>query len=252
MLAVAVSAMCAAVPISEASAKRSFGARALERPMRGADVRTLQQLLTTWGIPLTADGQFGRRTKGAVRTWERANGRRVNGRLGRREARMLQLGVERGERAPGYAPPTDTTPVAPSAPGERATIGPDGLAIAPASAPAAVTAMIAAGNKIHAMPYKYGGGHGRWNDTGYDCSGSMSYVFHAAGMLDHALDSTGFMSWGESGKGAWVTNYANSGHSFMVIAGLRFDTSGRSDDGSRWDTEMRSSAGYTVRHPAGL
>jgi hypothetical protein len=252
MLAVAASAMCAAVPISEASAKRSFGARALERPMSGADVRTLQQLLTTWGIRLTADGQFGRQTKGAVRTWERANGRRVNGRLGRREARMLQLAVERGERAPGYAPPTDTTLAAPAAPGEKATIGPDGLAIAPASAPAAVTAMIAAGNKIHAMPYKYGGGHGRWNDTGYDCSGSMSYVFHAAGMLDHALDSTGFMSWGESGKGAWVTNYANSGHSFMVIAGLRFDTSGRSDDGSRWDTEMRSSAGYTVRHPAGL
>ena len=83
MLAVAVSAMCAAVPISEASAKRSFGARALERPMSGADVRTLQQLLTTWGIRLTADGQFGRQTKGAVRTWERANGRPVHGRLGR-------------------------------------------------------------------------------------------------------------------------------------------------------------------------
>jgi Putative peptidoglycan binding domain len=252
MLAVAVSAMCAAVPISEASAKRSFGTRPLERPMRGADVRTLQQLLTTWGVPLTVDGQFGRRTKGAVRTWERANGRRVNGRLGRREARMLQLAVERGERAPGFTPPTDTTPAAPAAPGETATIGPDGLAIAPASAPAAVKAMIAAGNKIHAMPYKYGGGHGRWNDSGYDCSGSMSYVFHAAGLLDQALDSTGFMSWGESGKGTWVTNYANSGHSFMVIAGLRFDTSGRADDGSRWDAEMRSSAGYTVRHPSGL
>ncbi len=251
MLAVAVSAMCAAVPISEAAANRSFGARALERPMSGADVRTLQQLLTTWGIRLTADGQFGRQTKGAVRTWERANGRRVNGRLGRREARMLQLAVERGERAPGYAPPTDTTLAAPAT-GEKATIGPDGLAIAPASAPAAVRAMIAAGNKIHAMPYKYGGGHGRWNDTGYDCSGSMSYVFHAAGMLDRALDSTGFMSWGQSGKGAWVTNYANPGHSFMVIAGLRFDTSGRSDDGSRWDVEMRSASGYTVRHPAGL
>ena len=250
MLAVAVSAMCAAVPISEASAKRSFGARPLERPMRGADVRTLQQLLVTWGIPLTADGQFGRQTKGAVRTWERANRRRVDGSLGRREARMLQLAVERGERAPGYTAPTDTTLAAP--PAEKATIGPDGLAIAPASAPAEVKAIIAAGNRIHAKPYKYGGGHGRWNDSGYDCSGSMSYVFHAAGLLDEALDSTGFMRWGESGKGAWVTNYANSGHSFMVVAGLRYDTSGRSDDGSRWDAEMRSTSSYTVRHPAGL
>ena len=112
--------------------------------------------------------------------------------------------------------------------------------------------MIAAGNRIHDKPYKYGGGHGTWNDSGYDCSGSMSYVYHAAGLLDEALDSTGFMRWGESGKGQWVTNYANSGHSYMVIAGLRFDTSGRSDDGSRWDAEMRSSSGYTVRHPAGL
>jgi len=247
MLAVALCAVCVAVPISEASAKRSFGSRALERPMRGADVRMLQQLLTEWGVPLTADGQFGRQTKRGVRTWERASGRPANGRMGRREAGMLQLAVERGERLDD----ADDT-AASEGPGETATIGPDGLAIAPASAPEEVKAMIAAGNRIHDKPYKYGGGHGRWNDTGYDCSGSMSYVFHAAGLLDTALDSSGYMRWGERGKGAWVTNYANSGHSFMVIAGLRFDTSGRADDGSRWDAEMRSTSGYTVRHPAGL
>jgi cell wall-associated NlpC family hydrolase len=242
-----VSAMCVALPVSEAAAKRGYGTRALERPMSGADVRTLQQLLTTWGVPLAADGQFGPRTQHGVMTWERANGRRANGRVGRREARLLQLAVERGERRPVAAP----APTA-AAPAETATIGPDGLAIAPASAPPAVKAMIAAGNRIHDKPYKYGGGHGRWNDTGYDCSGSMSYVFHAAGLLDQALDSTGFMSWGDAGKGQWVTNYANSGHSYMVIAGLRFDTSGRAGDGSRWDAAMRSSAGYTVRHPEGL
>src|SRR5918992_3497062 len=112
--------------------------------------------------------------------------------------------------------------------------------------------MIAAGNAIHDKPYKYGGGHGQWNDSGYDCSGSMSYVYYKAGMLDQALDSTGFMSWGEAGKGAWVTTYANSGHSYMVVAGLRFDTSGRAEDGSRWHTDMRSARGYTVRHPEGL
>ena len=249
--ALAVTAMCVAVPITEASATRSFGSRPLEKPMRGADVRTLQQLLTEWGVALVADGEFGPQTKRAVKTWERANHRPANGRVSRAEARALQLAVERGERLPGTEV-TDTTSTAPTVAAEKATIGPDGLAIAPASAPAAVKTMIAAGNRIHDMPYKYGGGHGRWNDTGYDCSGSMSYVLHAAGLLDTALDSTGFMSWGQAGKGKWVTNYANPSHSYMVIAGLRFDTSGRADDGSRWDTEMRSSAGYTVRHPSGL
>ena len=251
-LALAVAAMCVvAVPISEASAQRSFGSRALERPMRGADVRALQQLLAAWGTPLAADGQFGRETRRAVRKWERARGGRVDGRVGRREARALKLAVERGERMPAPVAPTPPT-VAAEGPGATATIGPDGLAVAPAAAPAAVKAMIAAGNRIHDKPYKYGGGHAKWNDSGYDCSGSMSFVLHAAGLLSRALDSTGFMRWGEAGKGQWVTNYANPGHSYMVIAGLRFDTSGTSSDGSRWDTAMRSSRGYTVRHPAGL
>jgi hypothetical protein len=80
----------------------------------------------------------------------------------------------------------------------------------------------------------------------------MSYVLHAAGLLDQALDSTGFMRWGEAGRGTWVTNYANPSHSYMVIAGLRFDTSGRASEGSRWHAEMRSSSGDTVRHPVGL
>jgi cell wall-associated NlpC family hydrolase len=247
LLALAVAAMCVAIPISEASAQRSFGSRALERPMRGADVRALQQLLAAWGTPLAADGQFGRQTRRAVRKWERVRGRRVDGRVSRREARALKLAVERGERMPAPA----SSPAA-TVPGTTARIGPDGLAVAPAAAPPAVKAMIAAGNRIHDKPYKYGGGHARWNDSGYDCSGSMSYVLHAAGLLDQALDSTGFMRWGEAGKGQWVTNYANPDHGYMVIAGLRFDTSGRSDDGSRWDTAMRSSRGYTVRHPAGL
>jgi hypothetical protein len=247
----AVSAVCVAVPISEAAAKRSFGSRALERPMRGADVRTLQQLLTDWGLPTAVDGVYGRHTTLRVRSWERNSDRRVNGRMSRRNQRALQRSVARGETLPGYAPEPEV-PAAPPVPGETATIGPDGLAIAPASAPEAVQAMIDAGNRIHDKPYKYGGGHGRWNDTGYDCSGSMSYVLHAAGLLDTALDSTGFMRWGEAGAGQWVTNYANPGHSYMVIAGLRFDTSGRAGDGSRWDTEMRSAKGYTVRHPEGL
>ena len=244
--------MCALISIAETAqaAPRSFGSRPLAKPMRGPDVRVLQQLLTRWGLPTAVDGQFGRHTKLRVRSWERNSARRIDGRVSRADAAALRAAVERGERLPGSEDESDLTTQA--APTERATIGPDGLAIAPASAPEEVQAIIAAGNEIHDKPYKYGGGHGRWKDTGYDCSGSMSYAFHGAGMLDQALDSTGFMSWGEPGKGEWVTTYANSGHSYMIVAGLRFDTSGRADDGSRWHTDVRSASGYTVRHPAGL
>jgi Putative peptidoglycan binding domain len=246
----AVAAICVVTPVTEAAAKRSLGSRSLARPMKGADVRELQRLLTAWGLPLQADGVFGRRTTRAVRSWERASARRVDGRVSRRDARALRLAVERGERLPGSEP--DTTAAAPSAPGDMATLARDGTAIAPASAPEAVKEIIAAGNEIHDLPYKYGGGHGSWDDTGYDCSGSMSYALHGAGLLDEALDSTGFMRWGEAGAGEWVTTYANSGHSYMVVAGLRFDTSGRAEDNSRWHASMRSARGYTVRHPAGL
>jgi cell wall-associated NlpC family hydrolase len=249
-LAVAVVAMCVLIPISEAAAARSFGTRPLAKPMRGADVKELQRLLTAYGLPTAADGRFGRQTKRTVRTWERGGGRRADGRASVAEQVSLQGAVARGETldATGGAAPAP----APAAPGEVATIGPDGRAVAPASAPEEVKAIIAAGNEIHAKPYRYGGGHGRWRDSGYDCSGSMSYAFHGAGMLDMALDSTGFMRWGEAGKGTWVTTYANAGHSFMVVAGLRFDTSGASGAGSRWQTDMRSARGYTVRHPEGL
>jgi len=128
----------------------------------------------------------------------------------------------------------------------------DGLAVAPASAPDEVKAIIEAGNAIATKPYKYGGGHGRWNDSGYDCSGSISYVLHAAGLLDRALDSTDFMSWGERGRGTWVTIRTNPSHAYMIVAGLRFDTSARRQTGSRWTEEMRSARGYRGRHPEGL
>jgi peptidoglycan hydrolase-like protein with peptidoglycan-binding domain len=223
-----------------------FGSRTLHVGMRGTDVRVLQDFLTRWGVNTQVDGVYGRGTASRVRTWERTSDRPVDGRMSRADSAELRRAVEAGETRDGAQGGQVATPT------EKATLGPDGLAVAPASAPAEVKAMIEAGNRIANMPYKYGGGHGKWDDTGYDCSGSMSYVLHAAGMLDEALDSTGFESWGESGPGQWVTNYANSGHSYMLIAGLRFDTSGRADDGSRWHDSMRSSSGYTVRHPPGL
>ena len=115
--------------------------------------------------------------------------------------------------------------------GPKAVVAANGLATAPAGAPPLVQAIIAAGNRIATKPYKYGGGHGKWADSGYDCSGSVSFALHGAGLLDEALDSTGFMSWGDAGPGQWVTIYAKGSHTYMVVAGLRFDTSGRARAG---------------------
>jgi cell wall-associated NlpC family hydrolase len=125
-------------------------------------------------------------------------------------------------------------------------------AIAPVGAPPAVVRAIGAANRITRKPYKWGGGHGRWSDTGYDCSGAVSYVLHAAGLLRTARDSTGFMSYGWAGPGQWISIYAHGGHAYMTIAGLRFDTSGRGEQGPRWRLERRSGGGFAVRHPSRL
>jgi peptidoglycan hydrolase-like protein with peptidoglycan-binding domain len=242
-LAVAFLALgSATVPVADAAAaKQTFGQRPLKIGMRGRDVRVLQDFLTRAGFRTTVDGQFGPGTQRRVRSWERRARRRVDGRVSRPDARALRITVESSSALAPAAPPTG-----------KAVVGDDGLATAPADAPPLVQAIITAGNRIATKPYKYGGGHGKWEDSGYDCSGSMSYAFHGAGMLDVALDSTGFMSWGDPGKGEWVTIYAKGSHAFMIVAGLRFDTSGRASQGTRWQADMRSTSGYTVRHPEGL
>jgi cell wall-associated NlpC family hydrolase len=133
-----------------------------------------------------------------------------------------------------------------------ATALPNGIALPPLEAPEAVRQIIEAGNVIARSPYLWGGGHGKWVDTGYDCSGSVSFALAAAGLLSAPLASGPLMSWGEAGPGTWVTIYSNPGHVFMVVAGIRFDTSGQRVTGSRWQNDMRSTAGFVARHPAGL
>jgi hypothetical protein len=115
-----------------------------------------------------------------------------------------------------------------------------------------VVAAIAAANRINRKPYRYGGGHARFRDSGYDCSGTVSYVLHAAGYLRRPRASGDLMRFGRRGRGQWITVYANGGHAYMVIAGLRFDTSGPGPSGPRWRAQERSSRGYVARHPAGL
>jgi uncharacterized membrane protein len=141
---------------------------------------------------------------------------------------------------------------------DQAAIDGAGLALVPATAPRRLVALMHAANEVARKPYVYGGGHGRdpheiWEDSAYDCSGSVSYALAAAGYLQGPETSGTLMSFGKAGPGKWVTIYANAGHAFMVVAGLRFDTSGRQVTGTRWQSaDARSYAGFTVRHPVGL
>lgn len=133
------------------------------------------------------------------------------------------------------------------------TVDQTGQAQAPAGAPAAIARVIAGGDAIANFPYVYGGGHGSFIDTAYDCSGSVSYALAAGGFLAAPLVSGDFMTWGAPGPGRWISIYSNPGHVWMVVAGLRFDTSGRSGPlGSRWSTNPRGTAGFAVTHPPGF
>ena len=145
------------------------------------------------------------------------------------------------------SPEASTEPSAP--PGKAMLV--NGRAIAPLNAPPSVRKVIAAANQIRTRPYIYGGGHGRWWDRGYDCSGAVSFALHGGRLLSSPLPSGSLMRWGRAGAGRWITVYANAGHAYAVIAGLRWDTSGTGGNGPRWQTEQRSSAGYIARHPAG-
>ena len=251
--------------------RRWLGIRDLRVGARGKDVRLLQNALTNLGYPAVTDGEFGPATRSSVRLFERAAGFRVNGVLTPREVRVLKKAARsRGmagavslksvkpgrtpavNSGPSGTPPDQPTGQAAPAPPAIASIGADGLATAPAGAPAAVVAIIQAGNVIAHMPYRFGGGHQNWTDSGYDCSGSVSYALHGAGLLDTPLASYDFYTWGEAGPGQWVTIYARDDHAYMVVAGLRYDTSASKGGGSRWTAAGRPPTGYVARHPAGL
>lgn len=128
----------------------------------------------------------------------------------------------------------------------------DGVAYAPRNAPAVVHRAIAAGNRLQDKPYKWGGGHRVLNDTGFDCSGAVSYVLREAGLLNGQMPSRGFFNYGEKGAGKWITVYVRNGHVFMTIAGLRLDTGwGGGRKGPRWQSRSRPGRGHVMRHPAG-
>jgi peptidoglycan hydrolase-like protein with peptidoglycan-binding domain len=226
---------------------KSLGDRIPVRPgMSGHDVKVLQDFLTRAGFKVSVDGEFGRGTTSALKKFEAANKLPVDDVVDAPDIDVLRGQASAGRQAKSAEQPLQL------APGDKAKLGADGLAIAPANAPDAVKQIIAAGNRIAKTPYIYGGGHGKWDDKGYDCSGSVSYALHGAGFLEQALVSGDFPDWGTAGPGQWITIYGNSGHVYMVVAGLRYDTSGAKQTGSRWQTETRPTKGYGVSHPTGL
>ncbi len=141
----------------------------------------------------------------------------------------------------------------PTAPAGRAILV-NGRAVPPADAPAAVRKVIAAANEIRLKPYVWGGGHARWWDKGYDCSGAVSFALHGGELLSSPLPSGSMETWGRAGRGRWITVYANAGHAYATIAGLRWDTAGNtSGTGPRWHKDLSAAAGgsFVARHPAG-
>jgi peptidoglycan hydrolase-like protein with peptidoglycan-binding domain len=243
--------------LTPAAAEARFGDETLQIGDRGRDVKIAQKYLTRAGIRTTADGVYGRVTASKVKRFERGADLRVDGKLSPADARTLKEVARRGSESGGDDDSGGNggadAGAMPQANGETAQISADGkTAVAPANAPEEVKQAIAAANRITDTPYKYGGGHGDFEDSGYDCSGAVSYALHGAGLLDEPLDSSGLARWGESGEGQWITVYGKSSHAYIVIAGARFDTSGEGEEGPRWRHEKGSLSGYSVRHPEGL
>jgi peptidoglycan hydrolase-like protein with peptidoglycan-binding domain len=236
-------------PVVQDGGSEHLGERTLKKGMQGHDVRVLQSYLTLAGFPTTIDGDFGPTTESNVIKFEQANDLDANGVMTYAQSQVLRQDVAKTM--------TTTGPVG------KATLNSDGTVTAPAGAPQAVQEVIAAANSIIDKPYIYGGGHGKWNDSGYDCSGAVSFALHGGNLLSSPEDSTELESYGSAGPGQWITIYADAEHTFIVVAGLAFDTAHYGPTtpggtGPRWLTAANATANlsdggdYIVRHPSGL
>jgi len=205
-------------------------------PGAGNAVARLQHALH-----MQADGSFGPETEAAIRRLQARHGLTADGVAGPATWALLGISDE-----PELKPPASAMAHEGSGSGSTSSTGGGG------ESSGVVARVIAAGDEIATRPYVFGGGHGSFQSTGYDCSGSVSYALHGGGLLSSPEDSSALESYGEAGPGQHITIYANAEHAFMVIDGKRFDTIAQQETGTRWSDSMTSTAGYVARHPAGL
>jgi len=235
--------------LTKPSTVTQLGGRVLREGLQGNDVTILQGYLTIAGYPTSVDGDFGPATAASVAAYKQAHSMvPVNGVAGPGFDHSLTAAISAYEA---------------DVPSAKSRISPvDGTATAPTGAPAAVQAMITAANSILNTSYCVGGGHGNWTSSCYDCSGSVSFVLHGAGLLSTSEDSSGLESYGAPGPGKWVTIYSDPSHAFIVIGGIAFDTADYggpnlpAGDGPRWRSNplgnLADGGNYVVRHPPGL
>lgn len=229
------------------SSKGQLGSRVLHAGMTGHDVRVLQTYLTVAGYGTMVDGEFGPDTKQSVIAFQLSQNLTGNGVVTLALARTLQHVVATIQSMP---------------PTGKIRINADGTATAPVGAPAVVQQVVASANQIIDTSYCYAGGHGSWHSSCYDCSGSVSYALHGAGLLSTPEDSTQFETYGDPGPGHWISIYADAGHAFLVVAGRAFNTANfggpnlPAGTGPRWRYDplgnLADGGNYVVRHPAGL
>ncbi|MGH2914583.1 MAG: peptidoglycan-binding domain-containing protein [Solirubrobacteraceae bacterium] len=236
-------------PVAQDGGSQHLGERVLKPGMNGHDVRVLQGYLTLAGYQTAVDGSYGSATKANVIAFQQANNLSpADGVVTYADTLTLRQVV---------AAAVTGGPVTP------ATLNPDGTVTAPAGAPKVVQDVIAAANQIIDTPYIYAGGHAHWNSKGYDCSGAVSYALHGGDLLTSSEDSSELESYGSPGPGQWITIYADAGHTFMVVAGLAFDTAHYGPTtpggtGPRWlapadaTANLGDGGNYVVRHPSGL
>ncbi len=209
---------------------------------RGNEVESLQAKL---GLPV--DGDYGPRTERAVKRFQRRHGLHADGVVG--PATWQALGLS-GKNRTLHPHSFGSKKTRSRRSGGGSSGGGGGGGGSSNNGGSTLARAIAAANEIATKPSRYGGGHGSFESSGYDCSGAVSYALHGGGLLESPLDSTGLSTWGEPGPGKWITVYGNAGHAWMVVAGIAFDTVG--GPGPRWHSPWVSSTeGFIARHPAG-